>query len=125
MQKFTCLAIDDDALFLRCLEAYTEKIEWITIEKTFNNPVQGATAIVATKPDVIFLDIEMPHIDGEYLVDWLRPNLESMERPPKIILVSSLSHPPQSLLKSVNGFINKSEVTDSQNLERHLREILL
>ena len=125
MQKFTCLAIDDDALFLRCLQAYTEDIEWITIKETFTNPVNGATAILSNRPDVVFLDVEMPHVDGAYLIDWIMPSLLTMEKAPAIILVSSLSHPPQELLRKAKGFINKSEVTDKSKLERHLSQILL
>jgi chemotaxis response regulator CheB len=118
------MCVDDDPLFVRKMEAYIEEIEWLTFIEAHNNPVQGATAIITRKPDVVFLDIEMPYIDGNYLVDWIKPNLAQMETPPKIIVVSSLTHPPEELLKNADGFINKSEVISADNLETHLKKFI-
>ncbi len=125
MTHLKCISIDDDPLFIRKLEAFTDDLDWITIEEDYNNPVQGATAIVSSKPDVVFMDIEMPYMDGEYLVDWLQPTLKQMENPPRIIVISSLTDPPQELLRNAAGFINKSDVDSKENLEKRLKEILL
>lgn len=124
MKPLQCISIDDNPLFTRKLEAFTESMDWISIIDSYENPIQGATAIVNNKPDVVFLDIEMPYIDGEYLVDWIKPKLEVMARPPRIIVISSVSEPPEELIANTAGFINKSKVTDPQSLESHLRAIL-
>lgn len=99
-------------------------MDWIEIIESFDNPIRGATAIVKTSPDVVFLDVEMPHVDGEYLVDWIKPQLDAMKDPPKIIVISSLSEPPRELLKNATGFINKYSITDPEVLESRLKKIL-
>lgn len=124
MKPLTCISIDDNPLFTRKLEAFTESMDWISIVDSYENPIQGATAIVTNKPDVVFLDIEMPYIDGEYLVDWIKPKLAIMDKPPRIIVISSVAEPPEELLANTSGFINKSTVTDPATLEKSLREIL-
>lgn len=124
MKPLTCISIDDNPLFTRKLEAFTESMDWISIVDSYDNPIQGATAVVNTNPDVVFLDIEMPYIDGEYLVDWIKPRLESMEKQPRIIVISSVTEPPEELLANTAGFINKSTVTDPETLEASLKSIL-
>jgi chemotaxis response regulator CheB len=124
MKKLTCISIDDNPLFTRKLEAFTESMDWISIVDSYDNPIQGATAIVNKKPDVVFLDIEMPYIDGEYLVDWIKPKLALMDKPPRIIVISSVTEPPEDLLANADGFINKAKVTDPEAFEKSLREIL-
>ncbi|WP_425391643.1 LytR/AlgR family response regulator transcription factor [Ekhidna sp.] len=124
MKPLNCISIDDNPLFTRKLEAFTEGLDWISIVDSFDNPIQGATAIVNQNPDVVFLDIEMPFVDGEYLVDWIKPRLKAMEKQPRIIVISSVSEPPEELLANSDGFINKSEVTDPASFEEKLRAIL-
>lgn len=119
-----CIAIDDDKLFLLKLETYLDEIDWITLEETFDNPIKGATAIMNIKPDLVFLDYEMPHVDGNYLVDWIQPKLKSMEKPPILILLSSVDTPPAELLNNVNGFINKFHIKEPQAFEQRLKEII-
>ena len=121
----SCLSIDDDPLFARKLKVFTDEMDWLEIKELFHNPIQGATAILQQKPDVVFVDIEMPYMDGEYLVDWLQPTLKQLAEPPRIVVISSVYAPPQALLEKAEGFINKSEVSSRENLEKHLKEILL
>ena len=122
-KTYTCIAIDDDPLLLRKLEAYLEDIPWLTFLESYNNPIKGASAVISTKPDILLLDIEMPMIDGHYLVDWIGPKLELMENPPKVIIVSSLNVPKEEQLPQVTGYINKSNVTSPAALDTMLREL--
>ena len=88
MDKFTCIAIDDDKLFLRKLEAYIDEIDWLELLGAYEHPIQAATAIIRSEPDLLFLDIEMPHIDGYALLDWILPRLKEFATKPKIVVVS-------------------------------------
>ncbi|MFY0607164.1 MAG: response regulator [Cyclobacteriaceae bacterium] len=121
---FSCLAIDDDSLFLRKLSVFVESIEWLDLVKTVNNPVQGAKAIFEVEPDILFLDMEMPHVDGNYLIDWIGPRLAKMTKPPKIIIVSSLNFSDEEKQSSVAGYINKSQVTSAENLSQLVKGII-
>lgn len=125
MKILSCLSIDDDPLFSRKLKVFTDEMDWLEIKEIYNNPVQGATAILQQKPDVVFVDIEMPYMDGEYLVEWLQPTLKQLSEPPRIVVISSVTNPPGALLAKATGFVNKSEVSSVENLEGHLRKLLL
>lgn len=119
-----CIAIDDNPLMLRKLEAFIEEIDWLTIDATFDNSIKGATAIFEMNPDLVLLDIEMPNVDGHYLVDWVAPKLKEMETPPKIIIISSLDVAKEDQLSGVAGYINKSKVISVESLNTMLRAII-
>ena len=123
-KKYTCIAIDDDPLFLRKLEVYIEDISWLTFLESHSNPIQGASAIISIKPDIVLLDIEMPHVDGNYLIDWVGPKLELMENPPKVIIISSLTVPEEDQLPGVTGYINKANLATPNELETRLEELI-
>lgn len=123
-KTYNCLAIDDDQLFLRTLSIYIESIDWLNLVDTYNNPVRGAKAIFENELDILFLDMEMPHVDGNYLVDWIGPKLNEMANPPKIIIISSLNFAQEDKLSSVSGYINKGDVTNSEKLEKLIKEII-
>ncbi|MBT8233978.1 MAG: response regulator transcription factor [Saprospiraceae bacterium] len=63
--KLTAIIIDDEPqcreVLSKELEAFNDKIELI---KVCSGGKEGILAINALKPDVVFLDIEMPHLDG-------------------------------------------------------------
>ncbi|MEQ8239016.1 MAG: response regulator [Cyclobacteriaceae bacterium] len=119
-----CLAIDDDKLFLRKISVYMEDIEWLNLVDTANHPVRGAKAIFDVQPNIVLLDMEMPHIDGNYLVDWVSPRLEKMENAPHIIVVSSLDFAPEDRLPGIKGYINKSHVTSGEALAKLIKDII-
>ncbi len=75
-------------------------------------------------PDILFLDMEMPYVDGNYLVDWIGPRLKKMDKPPKIIVISSLNFAPEDKVKDVTGYINKGDVTNAERLGKLIKEII-
>ena len=95
------------------------------MDSTYDNPIQGATAVVQKQPDVILLDVEMPYVDGEYLVDWIKPQLDAMPVRPKVVVISSLKEPPKELLSQCEGFVHKYSITDVDTFESRLKSILL
>lgn len=120
----TCISIDDDALFQRKLEAFIEDIDWLNLIDCHNNPVQGATAVIKQSPDLLLLDMEMPYIDGDYLMDWIEPKLSIMEKRPKVIVLSSKNILEEEKKDSAAGYIKKHEMISPEELERRLKEIL-
>ncbi len=121
---YNCLWIDDDPLFVRKISVFIESINWLNLVDTFNNPIHGAKAIFEIKPDLLFLDVDMPHVDGNYLLDWVGPRLEKLENAPKIIIVSSLVFAEEDKLPSVAGYINKGDVTSAEKLEGLIKAIV-
>lgn len=79
-----CLAIDDEPLALRQITGYIEKIPFLELARTFNSAVQAQQYLLYEKVDLIFVDINMPDLNG---VDFVR----SLESPPMIIFTTAYS----------------------------------
>lgn len=122
-KEFRCIAIDDDKLFLRKVDVFAEEIPWLEILATYSNPVQGATAVISENPDLILLDMEMPHIDGLYLLDWLEPRWKNTQFP-KVIIISSLDLENGSPIKNIHGVIHKNKLNTPESFKEELEKIL-
>ncbi len=79
-----CLAIDDEPLALRQITGYIEKIPFLELARTFNSAVQAQQYLLNEKVDLIFVDINMPDLNG---VDFVR----SLESPPMVIFTTAYS----------------------------------
>ncbi len=60
----SCIAIDDEPLALQLINQYCEKIPFLQLKKVFTNPDEAKAYLLANKTDLIFLDIQMPDING-------------------------------------------------------------
>ncbi len=58
------IIIDDEPLAVSVIENYCKEIKEITVLKTFNNAVSAASYVQENSLDLIFLDINMPVLDG-------------------------------------------------------------
>jgi len=67
----TCIAIDDEPRALEVIERYCEKSSLIDLKASFREPVKAIEYLNREKVDLIFLDINMPDIDGIQLVQTL------------------------------------------------------
>src|SRR5438552_17550931 len=65
--------IDDEALALKRLSRMLAATRRVTIAGTSTDPVEAVQAIAETKPDVVFLDIEMPELNGFQMLSQLDP----------------------------------------------------
>ena len=64
MKPMTCIIVDDEPLAVRLLESYVEKTPDLELMSSFTDSINAINAIKAQKPDLLFLDIQMPNIDG-------------------------------------------------------------
>ena len=64
MRPITCMIVDDEPLAVRLLESYVEKTPDLQLVASFTDSITAINAIKAQKPDLLFLDIQMPNIDG-------------------------------------------------------------
>lgn len=80
--KIKCLIIDDEPLAINVLKNYLEQIEDLELVNSFSNSIEGLNFLKSNKVDVIFLDINMPVLDGINFI-------KSLENPPLLIITSA------------------------------------
>ena len=64
MIPLSCIIVDDEPLAVRLLESYVEKTPDLELIASFTDSIKAINAVKAQKPDLLFLDIQMPNIDG-------------------------------------------------------------
>jgi DNA-binding LytR/AlgR family response regulator len=81
-EKLTCYIIDDEPLAQEILEAYIAKVPFLELKGSFMSPLEAAGSLEADAPDLLFLDINMPDLDGLSFIPMLNPK-------PAIILTTA------------------------------------
>lgn len=77
MKKLTAILIDDEPDSLSLLELQIKKhAKDLEIIGKFNNPKEALTQLPLLAPDILFLDIEMPYLNGFDLLECL-PEISS------------------------------------------------
>ncbi len=84
--KINCLIIDDEPLAINVIKNYLEPIENFEVINTFSNPIEGLNFLKNNTVDVIFLDINMPVLDGINFI-------KSLENPPIPVSYTHLTLP--------------------------------
>lgn len=79
-----CIAIDDEPLALRQITAYISKIPYLELAATFNNAIEAQAHLAGQPVDLIFVDINMPDLNG---VDFVR----SLSNRPMVIFTTAYS----------------------------------
>ncbi|MCD4693015.1 MAG: LytTR family DNA-binding domain-containing protein [Calditrichales bacterium] len=70
-KKISCIIVDDEALARQVVREYTEKHSDLEILAEYGDPLEAYADINRFKPDLIFLDIQMPEINGFELLEKL------------------------------------------------------
>ena len=79
-----CIAIDDEPLALKQIEAYISKTPFLDLAGSFESPFEAMDVINNGEVDLIFLDINMPDLNG---MDFIK----SLSNPPKVIFTTAYS----------------------------------
>lgn len=82
--KINCLIIDDEPLAINVIKNFLDPIENFEVINTFTNPIEGLFFVKNNTVDLIFLDINMPVLDGINFI-------KSLENPPLLIITSANS----------------------------------
>jgi CheY-like chemotaxis protein len=114
------LLIDDNELDnfinVKMIEAtlFSKKVYLNTNGKSaiefLNNLLTIGTPISEAYPKVIFIDLNMPMIDGFQFADYLTKNIEALHYPKIIILTSSVYHEDREKVSTISKdiiFLNK------------------
>jgi DNA-binding LytR/AlgR family response regulator len=72
MNSFTCIIVDDEPLARQTLISYVEKIPYLEVIATCQNAIEAKLAIQENNPDILFIDIQMPHLTGIELLKMLK-----------------------------------------------------
>jgi len=81
-QKIKCLIVDDEPLAITVLKEFLEKIPQLELVNTCADALQAFQILSQEKIDLVFLDIEMPGLNG---IDFIK----SLANPPSIILTTA------------------------------------
>jgi DNA-binding LytR/AlgR family response regulator len=81
-RKLTCYIIDDEYLAQEILEEYIAKVPFLELKGTYMSPLEAVGLMEQDKPDLLFLDINMPDLDGLSFIPMLNPK-------PMIILTTA------------------------------------
>ncbi|MDQ6815572.1 MAG: LytTR family DNA-binding domain-containing protein [Bacteroidota bacterium] len=79
-----CIAIDDEDLALELMEDYISKVPYLQLIATCDDPMDAIALIQEQQIDLVFLDIQMPGLNGLQLIQTLSKN-------PMCILVTAYS----------------------------------
>lgn len=60
----TCIAIDDEPLALEVIKKYIAKIYFLELKGVFTDAFEAKKVLDASPVDILFLDIQMPDING-------------------------------------------------------------
>lgn len=82
--KIKCLIIDDEPLAINVIKSHLEYVQDIEISGTFENAIDALNYLHEQSVDLIFLDINMPLLDGLNFV-------KSLVKKPLIVITSAHS----------------------------------
>ena len=64
MNPITCIIVDDEPLAVKLLESFVIKTSDLQLLGSFTDSVEAINAIKEQKPNLLFLDIQMPDLNG-------------------------------------------------------------
>ena len=80
--KLNCIIVDDEPVARNLLEEYIEDIDFFQLIGKAENPLKANVLLNNNKIDLMFLDIQMPHLNG---IDFLK----SLPQKPKTIFTTA------------------------------------
>lgn len=87
-EKITVLIADDNIEFTMTLASYLEQDDQMEVIGTAKNGEEAFEMIVNTRPDIVLLDVIMPHLDGLGVLEKL--NAINLEKYPLCVMLSAV-----------------------------------
>jgi len=76
MKRLSCIIVDDEPVARKILQEFTEQVPFLDLLGKFESAMKAEEFLKDHRPDLIFLDIEMPKVTGLQMLK--RINIESM-----------------------------------------------
>lgn len=64
MEKIKCIVVDDEPLAVSLLSSYVQKVPFLELVFSSENPLEALDFIQNNEADLAFLDIQMPELTG-------------------------------------------------------------
>lgn len=104
MEKITAILVDNEKLALNRLANLVKLSNRIEIVSKDFNPISAIEKIVKLKPDIVFLDVEMPGMTGFQLIERVRNCFVY----PKFIIVTAFNqYAIKAIKKEAFDFLTK------------------
>ncbi len=121
MQRIKVLIVEDSIVFRELLVQNLNKDPAIQVVATARDPFEARDKILAYKPDVMTLDVELPRMNG---IEFLRKLMPQYPLP--VVVISSLSDKVfDAMSAGAVDFVAKPAVSNRGQLEDFIRNELL
>ena len=123
--RLRCIIVDDEADARRLIEKYVQKVPFLELTGLAENATDALFLIREMKPDIVFLDIEMPEMTGFELLKLLpaaRPAMIMITADPSYALEGYEHELTDYLLKPVSfeRFLKAVNKVDNTGSQKHL-----
>lgn len=126
--KFKTLIVDDEPLARQLISSHVSKVEGLEVAGEFGDAIQVSNYLRTHQVDLIFLDIQMPEINGLQFI-------QTLKNPPAIIFITAYrDFAPEAfeldaidyllkpvsferLLKAVNKFFERKSLGGAQAVD--------
>lgn len=82
MKQMNCLIVDDEPISREIIEGYCRHLPYLTVAGSCDNALKAKPVLQQQKIDILFLDINMPVMDGISF-------LKTMKNPPQVIFTTA------------------------------------
>ena len=122
MTKIKCIAIDDEPLALKKLVAYINKIPYFELVAECHSAIQAQKVMDEQQVDAIFLDINMPDLNG---IDFAKSLDIDYGRGPLIVFITAYSeYALESYKANTVGYLLKPYGFDEfETIAKRIKEI--
>ena len=82
MIKYNCLIVDDEPIARNIIETYCGHLPYLQVVGSCGNAIEAKLALQQQQADILFLDINMPVMDGISF-------LKTLKVPPQVIFTTA------------------------------------